>query len=316
MDSEIRALKCDSDISVDGDAYAAILAGLRGMDLNVAFFVFRNSSNSIAARTLQEGGTQTCPSLTLYLQHNEDVCKTGIDPHRGNWDDEWEQTVFVRDSVNSVLRQHDYGPDYVSEGTFVFLDTLERIVFDHIGRASKAAVHDLVCCETGGVKPAHVFWSSDGGLSHRHEEQEGLWASDRLREAQYRQRGARYSCEGRRGGILQGIRYAGRICVRRYEGASISSVWPVRAKEGMSGYGEGCCLLRTSARRRVRPLMKQLGRSEMKSTVAAAIVTVVFLCDQALADMAPPPYKNNANSPDGSVVVRVTPGKGGREWSA
>lgn len=48
----------------------------------------------------------------------------------------------------------------------------------------------------------------------------------------------------------------------------------------------------------------------MKSTVAAAIVTVVFLCDQALADMAPPPYKNNANSPDGSVVVRVTPGKG------
>lgn len=162
LDSEIRALKCDSDISVDGDAYAAILAGLRGMDLNVAFFVFRNSSNSIAARTLQEGGTETCPSVTLYLKHNEDFRKTGIDPHRGNWDDEWEQTVSVRDSVNSVLRQHDYGPDYVSEGTFVFLDTLERIAFDHIGRASKAAVHDLVCSETGGIKPAHVFWSSDG----------------------------------------------------------------------------------------------------------------------------------------------------------
>jgi len=85
-----------------------------------------------------------------------------VDPHRGNWIGEWEQTGAVRDAVNSLLRQHDYGPEYVSDGTFVFLDTVERIAFDHIGRASKIAVHELVRRETGGTKPSHVFWSSDG----------------------------------------------------------------------------------------------------------------------------------------------------------
>jgi hypothetical protein len=49
---------------------------------------------------------------------------------------------------------------------------------------------------------------------------------------------------------------------------------------------------------------------EMKLTVATAVATIVFLCNLAHADMAPPPYKTNAISPDGSVVVRVTPGKG------
>jgi hypothetical protein len=162
LDSEIRALKGDSDISVDGDVNAAILAHFQGLDLNVEFFVFRNRAHSSSARCVEGGGAETFPTLTLYLKHNEDFRKTGVDPHRGNWDDEWEQTDSVRDAVNSVLRQHDYDPDYVSEGTFVFLDTLERIVFDHIGRASKVAVYELVRRETGGTKPSHVFWSSDG----------------------------------------------------------------------------------------------------------------------------------------------------------
>jgi hypothetical protein len=162
LDSEIRGLKCGSDIAIDGDAYAEILTHLSQMDLNLAFFVFHNRTHSSSARRVEGGGAETFPTLTLYLKHNEDFRKTGVDPHRGNWDDEWEQTDSVRDAVNSVLRRHSYGPDSVSDGTFVFLDTVERIAFDHIGRASKVAVHELVRRETGGKKPSHVFWSSDG----------------------------------------------------------------------------------------------------------------------------------------------------------
>ena len=161
LDSEIGALKNGSDISFDEDAYAEMLAHLRRMGLNLAFFVFHNRAHSSSARRVEGGGAETFPTLTLYLKHNEDFRKTGVDPHRGNWDDEWEQTESVRDAVNSVLRQHGYSPDYVSGGTFVFLDTVERIAFDHIGRASKIAVHELVRRETGGTKPSHVFWSSD-----------------------------------------------------------------------------------------------------------------------------------------------------------
>jgi hypothetical protein len=162
LDSEIRALKCDSDIGTDEDAYAEILACLSRMDLNLAFFVFHNSAHSSSARRVEGGGTETCPTVTLYLKYNDDFRKTGVDPHQGNWSDEWEQTDSVRDAVNSVLRQHNYGPDYISDGTFVFVDTQERIAFDHIGRASKIAMHELVRRETGGSKPSHVFWSSDG----------------------------------------------------------------------------------------------------------------------------------------------------------
>ena len=162
LDSKIRALKCDGDIATDGDAYAEVLAHLSQMDLNLAFLVFHNRTHSASARQVEGGGAETFPTLTLYLKHNEDLRKTGVDPHRGNWNGEWEQTDSVRDAVNSVLRQHNYGPDYISDGTFVFLDTVERIALDHIGRASKIAVHELVRRETGGAKPSRVFWSSDG----------------------------------------------------------------------------------------------------------------------------------------------------------
>jgi len=161
LEKIIRHLTDESDIAFNGDVYNEIACGLTDIGLNLAFFVFKNSVHSHAARTLEDGRTMSFPSLMLYLKYESDFHQTGIDCHKGNWSDEWAQTGRVRNMVNTVLQRHKYGSECVSDHTFVFVDTLEKIAFRQIGRESRSTVLDLVCAEAPGVEVTHVFWNGE-----------------------------------------------------------------------------------------------------------------------------------------------------------
>ncbi len=161
LEKAIRDLAAKSDIAFNGDVYEEIACGLTGIGLNLAFFVFENSVHSYAARTLEDGRNMSCPILSLYLKHDDDFRRTGIDPHRGNRGDKWPLTGRVRDTVNAVLQRHEYGSDYVSERTFVFVRTLEELAFSQLGRECKDAVLALIRAEAPGAKVTHVFWNGE-----------------------------------------------------------------------------------------------------------------------------------------------------------
>ena len=158
LDKAIRDLIDESDIASHSNVYEEVVHELTDIGLNLAFFVFETSERSSCARTLN-GNTVTCPVLELYLKYDRDFRETGIDRHQGNWDDKWVRTRTVRDAFNTVLSRHGYGEGFVSGHTFVFVRTLEELVFHHIGRECKNAVRQLICAEAPGVEIAHVFWN-------------------------------------------------------------------------------------------------------------------------------------------------------------
>jgi len=162
VDETIQKLQRESEIDFNSVAYEEIARGLTDLGLNLAFFVFTSSDNSSTARTLKDGSTMSFPVLNLYLKHDDDFHQTGIDPHQGNWDGKWKQTVPIRNLLNTILEKFDFGSNNISDQTFVFVETLERVAFLQIGKQCKNAVKDLVCTEAPGVKVSEIFWTSTG----------------------------------------------------------------------------------------------------------------------------------------------------------
>jgi len=158
VDDTIRNLTDKSDIAFRSDVFEEVSRELIDTGLNLAFFVFATSGHSSCARTV-DGDTVSCPVLTLYLKYDADFWETGIDPHQGNWDDKWAQTRTIRNAVNTILLRHGFANDFVSDHTFVFLQTLEELAFVHVGRECKEAVKKLVCAEAPDVAVANVFWN-------------------------------------------------------------------------------------------------------------------------------------------------------------
>ena len=154
----IRRLTLESDIPYQSDVYEEISRKLAATRLNVAFFSFTSSSNSSSARRLA-GKSERCPVLTLYLKYDADFRQTGIDQRRGNWDDKWALTPTIRNILNGSLERLEFGSDYVSDHTFVFVRTLETHAFRQIGCDCKAAVRELVCAELPEAEVAHIFWN-------------------------------------------------------------------------------------------------------------------------------------------------------------
>jgi hypothetical protein len=157
----IDELQCDTDLACHRDVYEEIARGLNRLGLNLAFFTFKCSSNSHAARTLEDGRTLSFPILKLYLKYDRDFRDTGIDHHLGNWGDEWAQTVPVRNALNMALNRHKRIEGYVSDRTFVFVDTRERIALLEIGKQCKPAVQDLICSLAPGVEVSRIFWTAE-----------------------------------------------------------------------------------------------------------------------------------------------------------
>lgn len=154
----ICAVRNQSAIRFGSDLYSEISRELIDIGLNLAFFVFTTRADSSCARTL-DGKIATCPVLVLYLKFKVDFQQTRIDPHFGNWDDKWEKTRLVRDTVNAILRRHGLESDYVSEHTFIFVQTLEELAFREIGRECKDAVQRFICSEAPGVVVSRVLWN-------------------------------------------------------------------------------------------------------------------------------------------------------------
>lgn len=159
LNGTIGDLMRASDIAATESIYAEIVERLVDMGLNLAFFVFKNSAHSSAARTLEDGSIKSVPSIMLFLRYDEDYRQIGIDPQQGNWRDGWVHTDTVRKSINVILEKHRYGDDYVSDRTYVFLTSLEGIAFYQIGSASKDAIHTLVSHEVH-LEPKYICWSS------------------------------------------------------------------------------------------------------------------------------------------------------------
>lgn len=96
--------------------------------------------------------------LTLYLKYDADSRETGIDPHHGNWGDEWKHTRTIRDGLNSILRRNGFDNTYVSEHTVILVRTLEDLVFRQIGQQCTDEIKKLVCAEAPGVHVDGVYW--------------------------------------------------------------------------------------------------------------------------------------------------------------
>lgn len=153
----IRDLAAESDIAIESDIYAEIYRELTQLGLNLAGFVFQACRNSQCARQF-EGTHVTCPVLTLYLRFESDFVRTGIDPQRGNWDDQWPLTRTIRDLLNSILWRHGFGEAFVSTHTFIFARTLEAAVFSQIARESDDEIKKMVCAELSGANVEAVYW--------------------------------------------------------------------------------------------------------------------------------------------------------------
>jgi len=125
---------------------------------------FEGRARSSCRRSLENGGVTRFPCVTLYVRSDLDRCRAGLAAEQGNWDDSWSGTRSIRDQVNTVLRQHGFPSDDISDQTFVFVKSLEPIVFDRIGRAGKEDVGQVILRQTG-LEPSHLFWSS-GGTYH------------------------------------------------------------------------------------------------------------------------------------------------------
>ena len=158
VDDVIRDAASKSDIALGSDLYEEVARELSDIGLNLAFFVFTTKEHSSCARTV-DGKTSPHPVLTVYLKYEADLQQTGIDRHHGNWDDNWAQTRTVRDALNAVLQRRRFGDAYVSYRTFIFVQTLEELVFREIGRECKNAVQQFICDQAPGVVVSRIFWN-------------------------------------------------------------------------------------------------------------------------------------------------------------
>lgn len=153
----IHDLTKESDIAYGSNLYQEVARRLIDVGLNLAFFAFATCEHSSCARTL-DGDTVSCPVLTLYLRYNADFQQTGIDPHHGNWDDKWAQTRTIRDALNAILQGHGLDNDYVSDHTFIFVRTLEKLSFQQLGQECADGIKELVMTEAPGVHVDGVYW--------------------------------------------------------------------------------------------------------------------------------------------------------------
>ena len=157
VDDMIRDVTKESDIAYGSNLYQEIARRLIDFGLNLAFFAFTTSEHSSCARTL-DGDIVSCPVLKLYLRYNADFQQTGIDPHHGNWDDRWAQTRTIRDALNATLHGHGRDNDYVSDHTFIFVQTLEELAFQQLGQECVDRIKELVITEAPGVHVDGVYW--------------------------------------------------------------------------------------------------------------------------------------------------------------
>jgi len=158
VDLIARQVTDASDIAFQAELYEAIFGKLTGLGLNLAFFAFTKGPNSSCARML-DGKAVPCPTLTLYLKNEADFQETGIDPHFGNWDDKWGQTRSIRETLNAVLQRYSLGNDYVCDQTFIFVRTLEELVFHQLGEECADDVRRLIIAEAPGVIVQGVYWN-------------------------------------------------------------------------------------------------------------------------------------------------------------
>ena len=158
VDSVIRDLTSKSDLPLASGPYAEIANAFTRQGIDFAFFVFTSRANSSCARTVS--GVTTCqPTLEVYLKYNAELLATGVDPNDSNWSDKWAHTTTARNAANQVLRREGFGDDFVSEHTFIFLRSLERVAFQHIGCECREAVQDFIRTEAPGATVSRVFWN-------------------------------------------------------------------------------------------------------------------------------------------------------------
>jgi hypothetical protein len=159
QDSLIREHAAKSDIAFRSQVYNEIAHELTSLGLNLAFFVFESSQHSHAARKAADGSHLSCPVVKIYFKYDEDFKETRINAHQGNWDDKWEMTIPIRNAINKVLNRNELGSGFISEQTFVFVQSFEEIAFRRIGRDCKGQVWTLVAAEVPGAAVTQVFWN-------------------------------------------------------------------------------------------------------------------------------------------------------------
>lgn len=113
---------------------------------------------------MEDGGHETCPVLSLFFRRESDFLAQRVDPHFGNWRDDWPLTAALRTDLNERLGRHKLGADYISPRTFIFLRSWEDIVIDLLGRRVKPqilrSIREMLADSAEAPQPEYLFWHS------------------------------------------------------------------------------------------------------------------------------------------------------------
>lgn len=130
------------DLHAHPQARAELDQALRETGLDIAFWTYETRRSSGLGR---EGGAGTEPLLQIHQRTSADLAaETGIDPHRGNWDDTWVRTAAIRDTANAILTRYGLGEEFCSPSSFIFAHSWEQQCWHKIAAESEGEVKELV----------------------------------------------------------------------------------------------------------------------------------------------------------------------------
>lgn len=171
---QLEAYWRESAIHRDSPAFAEIEQMLAGFGLDVAVWYFIPASRSFYGRG--GDGPRTSPVLNIGIRYCSAYDALGIDPHSGNWNDDWLLTAGVRGALNAILVRHGHDEDFVRPDSFIFTFCWEEIAYYRICHHAKPAILEMVRNElprTGWLRRQHPgpdelyqgrYWGTKPGI--------------------------------------------------------------------------------------------------------------------------------------------------------
>lgn len=132
----------------------------KSLGLEVAFTIFKKVGVSMAAVQLENGETQSVPTLSIYIRTKENFDKNEIDNHDNNWSSGYKHTKDLVLKWNHLIDHHNQPNEYKSDRMLIFMYSMEQFVIPKLVNLSKKEISDWIEKEEIKPKPEYIFGSS------------------------------------------------------------------------------------------------------------------------------------------------------------